>query len=327
VKALEAAAGWLRAGQACLVQKAGDHGRALVTRESSGGDEFAPRCAAVAVDRYPVEEDPHQLQSELRAHFAYAETRRRLPVEPSVARTRFALCPTVSSAASSDETFTVTVHPESIKTEKATGETLPTTVPRAIVPPDSVAALTLRPRTHSTWGGGGSFRAESQSVSTLALGCECTAIGRECTPAARRWRRCSLPITVRAVAERTWLILDEVRASAVAALCETIVPGSGRVEPAVYIDAKLAMVDGRTRAATLVAIDSLADVADGAAEGLAEWVATPEFLMLRALACEAFHSDFIAPGAKGPSAWEEIDFRFPLARQIQHDWSFMGVPG
>ena len=129
------------------------------------------------------------------------------------------------------------------------------------------------------------------------------------------------------MAERTWLILDEGRASALAALCETIVPGSGRVEPAVYIDAKLALFDEGTRAATLGAIDALADVADGGAEALAERAATPEFLMLRALACEAFYSDFIAPGAEGPSAWEEIDFRFPLASQIQHDWSFLGIPG
>jgi hypothetical protein len=130
-----------------------------------------------------------------------------------------------------------------------------------------------------------------------------------------------------AVAERKWLILDEGRASALAALCETIVPGSGRVEPAVYIDAKLALFDEGARAAALGAIDSLADVADGGAEALAGRAATPEFLMLRALACEAFYSDFIAPGADGPSAWEEIDFRFPLASQIQHDWSFMGIPG
>ena len=129
------------------------------------------------------------------------------------------------------------------------------------------------------------------------------------------------------MAERSWLILDKGRASALAALCETIVPGSGRVEPAVYIDAKLALFDEGTRAATLGAIDALADVADGGPDALAERAATPEFMMLRALACEAFYSDFIAPGAEGPSAWEEIDFRFPLASQIQHDWSFLGIPG
>ena len=129
------------------------------------------------------------------------------------------------------------------------------------------------------------------------------------------------------MAVRSWLILDEGRASALAALCETIVPGSERCAPAVYIDAKLAMVDGGTRAAALEAIDALADVAGDGADAVAERAATPEFLMLRALAIEAYYSDFVAPGADGPGAWEEIDFRFPLAERIKHDWSFMGIPG
>ena len=121
--------------------------------------------------------------------------------------------------------------------------------------------------------------------------------------------------------------MDESRASALAALCEAIVPGSARCEPAVYVDAKLAMVDEGTRAAALGAIDTLADVADKGAQGVADVVMTPEFQMLRALAIEAYYSDFVAPGAEGPGAWEEIDFRFPLADRIKHDWSFMGVPG
>jgi hypothetical protein len=132
---------------------------------------------------------------------------------------------------------------------------------------------------------------------------------------------------VRDVAERSWLILDEGRASALAALCETIVPGSERCEPAVYVDAKLATLDGGTRAAFLGAIDALAEVAGKGAEVAAEVAATPEFQMVRAFAIEAYYSDFVAPGAKGPGAWEEIDFRFPLAERIKHDWSFMGVPG
>jgi hypothetical protein len=129
-----------------------------------------------------------------------------------------------------------------------------------------------------------------------------------------------------AVAERSWLSLDEGRASALAALCETIVPGSARCEPAVYIDAKLAMVDEGTRDAALGSIDALSDVAARGAEALADRVVTPEFMMVRALAIEAYYSDFVAPGAEGPSAWEEIDFRFPLASQIVHDWSYLGIP-
>ena len=46
---------------------------------------------------------------------------------------------------------------------------------------------------------------------------------------------------------------------------------------------------------------------------------------VRALACEAFYSDFVAPGAEGPGAWEEIDFRFPIADRINKDWSYLGV--
>jgi hypothetical protein len=130
-----------------------------------------------------------------------------------------------------------------------------------------------------------------------------------------------------AVAERSWLILDEGRASALAALCETIVPGSGRVQPAVYTDAQLARMDETGREMALGAIDALADVADGGAEALGERAATPEFMTVRALAIEAFYSDFIAPGAEGPTAWEEIDFRFPLASRIEHDWSYLGIPG
>ncbi len=129
------------------------------------------------------------------------------------------------------------------------------------------------------------------------------------------------------MAKRSWLILDEGRASALADLCETIVPGSGRVEPAAYIDAQLAMIDEGTRAAALGAIDSLADVAEGGAEALAERAQTPEFMMIRALAIEAYYSDFVAAGAEGPGAWEEIDFDFPLASQVVHDWSYLGVPG
>jgi len=129
------------------------------------------------------------------------------------------------------------------------------------------------------------------------------------------------------VAERSWLILDEGRASALAALCETIVPGSGRVQPAVYIDAQLARMDETGREMALGAIDALADVADGGADALGERAATPEFMTVRALAIEAFYSDFIAPDGEGPTAWEEIDFRFPLASQIEHDWSYLGIAG
>ena len=129
------------------------------------------------------------------------------------------------------------------------------------------------------------------------------------------------------MAETSWLILDEGRASALAQLCETIVPGSQRVEPVVYIDAALARMDTAGRDAALAAIDSLADVAGGGPEALGPRAASPEFMTVRALAVEAFYSDFVAPGAEGPGAWQEIDFQFPLASQVRHDWSYLGIPG
>jgi hypothetical protein len=116
-------------------------------------------------------------------------------------------------------------------------------------------------------------------------------------------------------------VLDAPTAELVQRLCEAFVPGSARVAPEVYIDALAAeMADGE-RAALLAAILSLA----GDVDDLAKRSDSPEFLRLRALACEAFYSDFIAPGAVGPGAWAEIDFSFPLANQVRKDWSFMGI--
>ena len=128
-----------------------------------------------------------------------------------------------------------------------------------------------------------------------------------------------------AVEESRWVCLDDRRASTLEALCETIVPGSARVRPVIYIDAVLERMDEASRAATLGAVDSLAEVADAGTDGLRERAQTPEFMIIRALAIEAFYSDFVAPGAAGPGAWEEIDFSFPLASRIDHDWSYLGV--
>lgn len=122
-------------------------------------------------------------------------------------------------------------------------------------------------------------------------------------------------------------VLDEQRREALEALCETIVPGSKRIGPVVYIEALLARMPEPAREETLAAIESLAEVADGGAEALRAKAATPEFMMVRALAVEAFYSDFVAPGAPGPGAWEEIDFNSPLATRLEKDWSYLGVKG
>jgi hypothetical protein len=122
-------------------------------------------------------------------------------------------------------------------------------------------------------------------------------------------------------------VLDEHRRSVVRALCELIVPGSGRVGPEVYIDALLGRMPLSAREAAIVAIDTLERPAAGGSAALAEHALSPEFMMVRALACEAYYSDFVAPGAPGPGAWEEIEFTPPLAARLAKDWSYLGVRG
>jgi hypothetical protein len=119
--------------------------------------------------------------------------------------------------------------------------------------------------------------------------------------------------------------LDSERAEAVGKLCELIVPGSSRVGPVVYVDALLTEMPPPVRDGALAAIDALAPAAAEGAEALAEHELTPEFGFVRALAIEAFYSDFVAPGSAGPGAWQEIDFNSPLATRLSKDWSYLGV--
>jgi len=121
--------------------------------------------------------------------------------------------------------------------------------------------------------------------------------------------------------------LDEPRAAVLESLCEAIVPGSSRVGPVVYIDAIMSEMPEPQREAILQSIDALSEAAAGGADALAPHALTPPFLLIRALAVEAFYSDFVAPGASGPSAYEEIDFHSPLAMRIKKDWSYLGVVG
>ena len=120
-------------------------------------------------------------------------------------------------------------------------------------------------------------------------------------------------------------VLDEAKAAGLRTLCELIVPGSARVGPEVYIDALLARMPEADREATLNAIATLMRSAEGGAQALAEQALSPEFMAVRALACEAFYSDFVAPGAPGPGAWEEIGFAPPLAARLDKDWSYLGI--
>ena len=114
-------------------------------------------------------------------------------------------------------------------------------------------------------------------------------------------------------------VLNDETAVTVERVCEAIVPGSARVRPVVYVDALLAGMDERTLGAALAAF---ATVASGEIE---ERAGTPEFLWVRALAIEAFYSDFVAPGADVTGAWMEIDFNTPLATRLAKDWSYLGI--
>jgi len=121
----------------------------------------------------------------------------------------------------------------------------------------------------------------------------------------------------------TLRVLDRHRAAGVEALCELIVPGSARVGPSVYVDAILAAMPAGAREDALRAIDALSGARS--ADALAPRAHTPEFALVRALAIEAFYSDFVAPGSEGPGAWAEIDFEPPRAVDLERDWSYLGI--
>jgi hypothetical protein len=119
--------------------------------------------------------------------------------------------------------------------------------------------------------------------------------------------------------------LDAHRAETVETLCELLVPGSSSVGPVVYVDALLAAMPPEVQGGAIAAIDALAPAAASGAAALAEHEQTPEFALLRALAVEAYYSDFVAPGKEGPGAWAEIDFNTPLATRLNKDWSYLGI--
>ena len=119
--------------------------------------------------------------------------------------------------------------------------------------------------------------------------------------------------------------LDATRAASVRAVCELIVPGCARVGAEVYVDALLARMPDGARQDALGAFAELAGPAQQGRDALAEHALSPAFQLVRALACEAFYSDFVAPGAAGPGAWQEIDFSSPLASRLNKDWSYLGV--
>lgn len=121
--------------------------------------------------------------------------------------------------------------------------------------------------------------------------------------------------------------MDETTTQSLALLCEAIVPGSARVRPAVYVAAMIGAMDPPARAAAQEAIAALAPAVRDGTAALAARAGTPEFALVRALAVEAFYSDFVAPGAPGPGAYAEIGFDVsPQAARVTKDWSYLLGP-
>ena len=115
-------------------------------------------------------------------------------------------------------------------------------------------------------------------------------------------------------------VLDPDRAEALERLCELIVPGSARVGPVTYIDALVAKMPPPVAEGVTASIDALSPPSE---ETLREKQFTAEFAFIRALACEAYYSDFVAPGSDAPGAWADIDFDPPAARRLRKDWSWL----
>jgi hypothetical protein len=111
------------------------------------------------------------------------------------------------------------------------------------------------------------------------------------------------------------MALDDDTRQLVRSVCETIVPGSTRVGPEVYVEALLTELPEPDRAAALAAFAAVAAGERG----------TPAFMQARALAIEAFYSDFVAPGLDAEGAWAEIDFNSPIAQRVRKDWSYLGI--
>jgi hypothetical protein len=120
-------------------------------------------------------------------------------------------------------------------------------------------------------------------------------------------------------------VLEQPEAEAMAQLCELIVPGSNRVGPVAYVDALIAGMPPPVQGFALASIRALAPAAAEGAEALSEHERTPEFGFVRALAIEAYYSDFVEPGREATGAWEEIDFNSPMAQRLRKEWSWLGV--
>jgi hypothetical protein len=116
------------------------------------------------------------------------------------------------------------------------------------------------------------------------------------------------------------MALTDAQRAALERLCEAFVPGSGAVGPVVYVEALLEGMPPEMQGFAVASIEEL-----DAADGLGSLAATPGFGLVRALAIEAYYSDFVAPGRDAPGAWADIEFNSPQALRLRRDFSWLGV--
>jgi hypothetical protein len=106
-------------------------------------------------------------------------------------------------------------------------------------------------------------------------------------------------------------------------VCEYVVPGSAPAGPAVYLDSLVADWPAGQRESLHAVLDEVGALLAGGA-GWDAITGKPYFGWLRALAIEAYYSDFRQPGYDGPGAWVATGFlSTPMAARAVQDWSFL----
>lgn len=127
--------------------------------------------------------------------------------------------------------------------------------------------------------------------------------------------------------EKTLYSLTAKQFETAAQLCEAIVPGSEHVGPAVYLDSIIADMDEAQQTFFLNALNDVSTVL-AAGDDWTKIANEAYFAPLRALAIEAYFSDFRQPGYDGPSAWDDIGYKSaPWANRAKQDWSFLKCYG
>lgn len=117
--------------------------------------------------------------------------------------------------------------------------------------------------------------------------------------------------------------LDKMQWRTVESLCEAVVPGSAAAGPVVYLDSVAADMPAPQRSPLLEVLDDAGAVL-AAGGSWADVASRPYFGWLRALAIEAYYSDFRQPGYTGPGAWAVTGFdSAPMAARAKQDWTYL----